>query len=104
MILPASAGLSFRHMAVDDPVLWYEGAGTASPRWLHANRQGSIVAASDASGTALAINAYDEWGIPQASNSGRFQYTGQAWLPELGMYHYKARIYSPTLSGRSQYR
>jgi RHS repeat-associated protein len=28
---------------------------------------------------------------------GRFQYTGQAWLPELGMYYYKARIYSPTL-------
>ena len=23
--------------------------------------------------------------------------TGQQWLPELGMYHYKARIYSPTL-------
>ncbi|MDP5277448.1 RHS repeat-associated core domain-containing protein [Sphingomonas sp. DG1-23] len=28
---------------------------------------------------------------------GRFQYTGQAWIPELGMYHYKARVYSPTL-------
>jgi RHS repeat-associated protein len=26
---------------------------------------------------------------------GRFQYTGQAWIPELGMYYYKARIYSP---------
>jgi RHS repeat-associated protein len=24
-------------------------------------------------------------------------YTGQAWVPELGMYYYKARIYSPTL-------
>ncbi|HYE27239.1 MAG TPA: RHS repeat-associated core domain-containing protein, partial [Allosphingosinicella sp.] len=24
-------------------------------------------------------------------------YTGQAWIPELGMYYYKARIYSPTL-------
>ena len=31
------------------------------------------------------------------ANLGRFQYTGQAWLPELGMYYYKARIYSPTL-------
>lgn len=38
-----------------------------------------------------------EYGIPNATNAGRFQYTGQAWLPELGMYHYKARIYSPTL-------
>ena len=32
-----------------------------------------------------------------STNTGRFQYTGQVWLPELGMYHYKARIYSPTL-------
>ena len=36
-------------------------------------------------------------GIPGAGNIGRFQYTGQAWLEDLGMYHYKARIYSPTL-------
>jgi RHS repeat-associated protein len=36
-------------------------------------------------------------GIPGSGNQGRFQYTGQAWLPELGMYHYKARLYSPTL-------
>ena len=34
---------------------------------------------------------------PAATNLGRFQYTGQAWIPELGMYYYKARIYSPTL-------
>jgi len=44
-----------------------------------------------------ADNTYDEYGIPGAANTGRFQYNGQAWLPELGMYHYKARIYSPTL-------
>ncbi|HYD37530.1 MAG TPA: RHS repeat-associated core domain-containing protein [Allosphingosinicella sp.] len=35
--------------------------------------------------------------MPGAGNDGRFQYTGQAWIPELGMYYYKARIYSPTL-------
>jgi RHS repeat-associated protein len=34
---------------------------------------------------------------PGAGNAGRFQYTGQVWLAELGMYYYKARIYSPTL-------
>lgn len=45
----------------------------------------------------LAANSYDEYGIPGAANAGRFQYTGQAWLPELGMSYYKARIYSPTL-------
>ncbi|MDP3908468.1 RHS repeat-associated core domain-containing protein [Novosphingobium sp.] len=47
--------------------------------------------------TVLAVNRYDEYGIPQGTNAGRFQYTGQAWLPELGMYHYKARMHSPTL-------
>ena len=30
-------------------------------------------------------------------NQGRFQYTGQIWLPEFGMHYFKARMYSPTL-------
>ena len=83
----------------DDPLVWYEGAGvaTSAARIPKANRQGSIVAHSDWGGALHSINSYDEWGIPGAGNQGRFQYTGQAWLPELGMYHYKARIYSPTL-------
>lgn len=82
---------------VDEPVLWYEGSGTASRRWLHADERGSVIAISDGSGAVLAINRYDEYGIPQTGNLGRFQYTGQAWLPDLGMYNYKARMYSPTL-------
>jgi RHS repeat-associated protein len=80
----------------DVPVVSYQGAGLAQPSQLHADHQGSIVALSNASGAAT-INSYDEYGIPGSSNSGRFQYTGQIWLAELGMYHYKARIYSPTL-------
>ncbi|MBL8537015.1 MAG: hypothetical protein JNM59_06390 [Hyphomonadaceae bacterium] len=42
---------------------------------------GSVIAVSDASGAALSINAYDEYGAPGSSNAGRFQYTGQMWLP-----------------------
>ena len=80
----------------DVPLLSYAGSGLSQPTWLHADHQGSIVAVSDAGG-AGAVNTYDEYGIPGAANSGRFQYTGQIWLAELGMYHYKARIYSPTL-------
>lgn len=91
--------------AVDEPVVWYEGSHISSPRWLHSNWQGSIVAITDASGYATNLNSYDDWGIPKGlttvtttdDNVGRFQYTGQAWIPELGMYHYKARVYSPTL-------
>lgn len=83
---------------VDDPVLWYEGSSAVGgQRWLHTDHQGSVIAVTDGAGAAIAINAYDEYGIPKAGNLGRFQYTGQAWIPELGMYHYKARIYSPTL-------
>ncbi len=45
----------------------------------------------------VATNRYDDRGIPASTNIGKFQYTGQLWLPELGFYYYKARIYSPTL-------
>lgn len=86
--------------AADDPIAWYEGASfnAAAERHLRPDWQGSIVLVTDSSGaTALAVNRYDEYGIPQSTNSGRFQYTGQAWIAELGMYYYKARIYSPTL-------
>ncbi|MFM5948435.1 MAG: RHS repeat-associated core domain-containing protein [Novosphingobium sp.] len=81
----------------DEPVVWYESATTAGRRWLHADERGSVIAVSDGSGAMLAINRYDEYGIPQSGGAGRFRYTGQAWLPELGMYNYKARMYSPTL-------
>jgi RHS repeat-associated protein len=81
----------------DEPLVWYEGPGTSDRRWLHADERGSVVAVTDGTGSAVAINRYDEYGIPVSTNMGRFQYTGQAWLPELGMYYYKARIYSPTL-------
>lgn len=81
---------------VDDPLVEFNGTST-SPRYLFADHQGSIVALADASGNRIAVNSYDEYGIPASGNSGRFQYTGQAWIAELGMYHYKARIYSPTL-------
>lgn len=84
---------------VDDPIVWYEGVGTADRRWLHSDERGSVIAITGLDGNVIAngINTYDEYGIPGATNTGRFQYTGQTWLPELGMYHYKARIYSPTL-------
>jgi RHS repeat-associated protein len=81
----------------DDPMIWFEGSGTADRRWLLPDAQGSVVAVTDAGGSPVTINTYDEYGVPGATNRGRFQYTGQAWISELGLYHYKARAYSPTL-------
>ncbi|AXK42368.1 RHS repeat-associated core domain-containing protein [Erythrobacter aureus] len=89
----------------DDPLIVYEGAGVsdASRRYLHADPRGSIVMVTNYQGTPLHTNSYDEYGIPDTASGddiatkGRFRYTGQVWIPELGMYYYKARIYSPTL-------
>jgi RHS repeat-associated protein len=81
----------------DVPVMSYANAALTSPTYLHPDHQGSIVALSGPAGTPVTINSYDEYGIPGLNNAGRFQYTGQVWIAELGMYHYKARIYSPTL-------
>lgn len=83
--------------ADDDPILWYEGSSLSDRRSLQIDQQGSIISVSNTAGAAIAKNSYDEYGIPSSANQGRFQYTGQAWLPDLGMYYYKARIYSPTL-------
>ncbi|MEA3004087.1 MAG: hypothetical protein QOH81_2875 [Sphingomonadales bacterium] len=83
----------------DVPVLQVEGApmATANFRHLMADERGSIVAVTDWPGNLIAANTYDEWGVPGSGNQGRFQYTGQAWLPPLGLYYYKARIYSSRL-------
>lgn len=87
----------------DIPMATFEGTGFATPRFLFADRQGSIVASGDDNSLNVHVNTYDEYGIPPLNasgeniNIGRFQYTGQIWLPEIGMYHYKARVYSPTL-------
>lgn len=81
----------------DDPLLWYEGAGLADRRSLQVDHQGSIVSIADAGGNLRTVNRYDEYGVPGTGNDGRFQYTGQAWLPALGLYYYKARMYSSRL-------
>jgi RHS repeat-associated protein len=86
-------------IGADVPAIQYEGT-TVSPttrRYLLSGPQGSIVASTDGNSVIQSRNTYNEYGIPASANTGRFQYTGQIWLPELGMYHYKARIYSPTL-------
>jgi RHS repeat-associated protein len=81
----------------DDPLLWYEGSGLTDRRSLQSDWHGSIVSIANADGSLRTINSYDEYGVPGAGNDGRFQYTGQAYLPTLGMYYYKARIYSSRL-------
>jgi RHS repeat-associated protein len=82
------------------PAGWYELAGIGGSlvrRPLLKDERGSVIAFADESGNALGVLTYDEYGIPGSGNLGRFGYTGQAWIPELGVWYYKARMYSPTL-------
>ncbi|MEH0195340.1 RHS repeat-associated core domain-containing protein [Caulobacter sp. CCNWLY153] len=80
---------------VDEAVLWWEGAGFGDARSLHADRQGSVIAT--ASGGAAAVYTYGPYGEPGDNWGGgsRLRYTGQIVLPELKLYHYKARAYDP---------
>jgi RHS repeat-associated protein len=84
---------------VDEPLLWYEGAtvSAAQRQYLHADHQGSIIAVSKNTGVKFQVNSYDAYGQTAATNTARFQYTGQAAIPELGLLYYKARFYNPAL-------
>lgn len=94
----ATGLLTQRHVpgvGVDDVVLSYAGSGVSSRTWNLADERGSIIALTGATGVVSSINTYDEFGVPAAGNAGRFQYTGQQWLPEAQAYYYRARTYFP---------
>src|SRR3546814_4302076 len=77
----------------DEPLVWYHGSGTTDRRWLIADERGSIIAATGSTGSPITngIQTYDEYGRPGSGSVGRFGYTGQAWVPEIGLSYYKAR-------------
>jgi RHS repeat-associated protein len=82
---------------VDDPIVWYDSTGTTNKRNLFKDERGSVIAAD--TGSAVTSLKYDEFGNVAVAGSAppRFRYTGQTWLPEIGQYYYKARIYNPDL-------
>jgi len=82
--------------AGDEPIVWYEGSGTTTKRYIDQDERGSVTRITDASGATIAVNSYDEYGILGSTNPARFGYTGQAWLAEIGLAYQKARFYSPT--------
>jgi RHS repeat-associated protein len=100
LVMEMNGGSLYRiiHGPGDDaPMIAYIGTGYSTRYSLEADYQGSITSVADSSGNKFAINSYDEYGITPSTNVGRFQYTGQVWLGQLGLYYYKARMYSPTL-------
>ena len=82
---------------VDEPIAVYQGSGTASKEWLYADHLGSIVASADAAGNATSAQSYGPFGEPSQTSGTRFKYTGQTFMPNLGLYYCKARFYAPGL-------
>jgi RHS repeat-associated protein len=81
---------------VDDPLVWYEGSALTSRNWIYADERGTVVATADGTGAAT-VYQYGSYGEPNLWTGSRFKYTGQIALPEASLYHYKARVYDPTL-------
>ena len=65
-----TGGMRRRYMFAgeDEPVLWDEGSSMncSATKFLHTDRQGSIVASVDCNGNRNAMNAYDEYGNREA--------------------------------------
>jgi RHS repeat-associated protein len=82
---------------IDNPIAWYEGSGITTKRFLSSDERGSVISVTDGSGTLLSLNKYDEFGVLQSTNLGKFGYTGQVWVPEAGLWYYKARFMRPDI-------
>ncbi len=61
------------------------------------DERGSILAYARPNGTVVQTNSYDSYGRLADENGGTFSYTGQQVLHELGLHHFKARVYHQEL-------
>jgi RHS repeat-associated protein len=82
----------------DEPLVWYEGANNADRRYYHADERGSTIAVTKQDGSLYRIYKYDEYGLPSGIADARFHFTGQKWLPQLGLYDFKSRMMDPRLA------
>ncbi|MBN8528599.1 MAG: RHS repeat-associated core domain-containing protein [Caulobacterales bacterium] len=101
-VVVASTGTTIANRIIrgpwpDELLAAYQGNTASTPLWSLQDHQSSIIAITDAAGTAPYTLGYDEYGQPRSGNAGRLMYTGQLWMPDFGLYHYKARAYHPGL-------
>jgi len=79
---------------VDEPIVWYEGAGLSDRRNLISGQGGSVIAEV---GLTTIRYTYGPYGEPDVWTGLRLRYAGQMILPEAELYHYRARVYDPLL-------
>lgn len=81
---------------IDEPIAAVS-SGATPDGWLHPDERGSIIARAGSNGANNAIQSYDEYGVGGTSNVTGFRFTGQLYLPSVGLHYYKARMYSVAL-------
>ncbi|HJT80285.1 MAG TPA: RHS repeat-associated core domain-containing protein, partial [Chthoniobacterales bacterium] len=71
--------------------------------YYQSDHQGSITHVTDAAGNVIESYRYDAFGAPSISSASgittnnRFMFTGREYVPEFGIYEYRARAYHPGL-------
>ncbi|MCK9589035.1 MAG: RHS repeat-associated core domain-containing protein, partial [Terrimicrobiaceae bacterium] len=102
----ATASCTIYEPGIDRPLVEVGSGGSA--KFYHQDWLGSVVLLTDASGAKLQSFTYDAWGTPSGFDASglslpvsgfasRFLYTAREYDPEIGLYHYRTRAYSPTL-------
>ena len=77
------------------PAAISEGANLTkgSMRYLLTDERGSVVVTTDSAAVGQTINSYGPYGEPGAGNAGLYQYAGQPWIAEAGLYYMRNRWY-----------
>jgi RHS repeat-associated protein len=83
-----------------NPLVAYDASGNRT--WMLSDERGSVVALANDSATMTAIDTYDEYGIPAATNQGTFQYAGMMWLSRPGLYAPTFRSFNALLGRFNQ--
>ncbi|MCU1282271.1 MAG: hypothetical protein JWM53_5817, partial [bacterium] len=90
----------------DDTLALVDGFGSGAARFIHADVDGSTIAATNSSGMLLEAYAYSAYGETTFLDAGgrplgastfnnRFLFQGQLYDPQLGAYSMRAREYKP---------
>jgi RHS repeat-associated protein len=82
---------------VDEILAMQEGANTY---YYHYDGLGSVTEITDDTGAIVENYTYDPSGTPSVTTStinNRYRFTGREYDEESGLYHYRARAYSPSI-------
>lgn len=102
----STASSTIHQLGIDSPLAQVSSSGTLT--FYHQDWLGNVVLLTSAAGAKVQSYTYDVWGkatgfdasgssISASAFASRFLYTAREYDVESGLYHYRARAYSPSL-------